>query len=126
MKESDGRSIFCLNCGMSGINKIGISMGIAVLLTVIGGFIALPKIANRDGYHLAFPAFLFPYAALFSRGDARSILIWITAQFPVYGVIFASAWIKDCEVKVGWRLLVLHMLLGIGCALIASADKLVR
>lgn len=101
-------------------------MGWALGLTLFGGFYTVCELAKSDGYHLAFPAFLFPYAmyALFFSPIKIALVLLIAAQFPVYGVIFAWAWVKDCEAKVGWRLLLFHLLLGIGCALVFSADDL--
>lgn len=103
--------------------------GWVLAVTVFGGFYSLCQIANGDDSDLALPAFLFPYAFLYGmylRIESFVVLILIVAQFPAYGAIFAWAWVKNCQVKVGWRLLVLHLLLGIGCALIVSADDLVR
>lgn len=108
---------------MTATKKICASIGVAVALAVFGCYLALPEVAR--GGNLALPAFLFPYAMFFG-GENLWFLVLCAAQFPIYGAIFAWAWIKGWEVKVGWRLLALHLLLGIGCALIASADKLVR
>jgi hypothetical protein len=105
--------------------KILTSTGLAFAVTVIAVFLALPDIAITDRGRYATSSLLFPYAMLSLHafgGDKFPLLFLGLPQFFIYGALLAWAWIRGCEQKVALRLLILHIILGVGCALIYIAD----
>lgn len=87
---------------------------------LIAGF-TLPELAKCDGGTPETPASLFPYAFLkmWISGDLRfACLAFI--QFPAYAAILAWAHRRSRVEAVVWRIAFLHLLLGMGAALLAS------
>ena len=103
------------------------------IVAVLAGFVAgsllagitLPELArcNSDSEK---PAFLFPYAFLpmwvFDFG-IWPLLGLVLAQFPIYAAILVAAMQTPRPEKAIIRLVVLHLILGVGCSLLYSTGE---
>jgi len=111
---------------MTRAQKICISTGVTLVGTVLAVWCALGEMALSVAPELTAP-FILPYAFLtvhvFSA-DKWPFLFFAFAQYPAYGAILTWAWVRNREVRVGWRLLVFHTLFGIGCTLLYLTDTM--
>src|SRR5688572_6219073 len=97
--------------------KVIVSMAIALVVTVLAAALAAPLLArSHDDNTIA--CLLFPYALLFAYITDGNLL-WTAIgllQFPIYGAIYAHAWIHGFEGNVLLRIAVPHLLSGLGCS----------
>lgn len=75
----------------------------------------------------AHTAFFFPYAMLTIYLRDGRVDVWFyllgLSQFFIYGAFFAWAWVWGDDIRRFWaRIIVLHLLLGIGCAALYSLN----
>jgi hypothetical protein len=107
--------------------KLLFSFVAASVVTTLAVQIALPGVARTHG-NPAPAAFLFPYAMLTAHAFQRPPLPLVAAiallQFFVYSAFFAWAWILGRRMqRISHRIIVVHVLLGIGCALLYHFDS---
>jgi hypothetical protein len=109
--------------GITTTQKVFASVWASVVATCIG--LLLSATVDRDS---VVPALLFPYAMLtmYVLGNDGLFLLLGLPQFFVYGAVFAWAWICGRGQRGPWRLFILHLIVGVGCAMIYRADLLCR
>ena len=106
------------------VKKYSVSIAIGFVVGfIIAWFIVFPQMARTNG-DWTWPALLFPYAVLAMVSDLIDgdelvvILIWI--QYPVYAVLVVWADTNNKLDDVVWPALMLHSIIGVGCAMIVS------
>ena len=102
--------------------KTFVCLGTALLITVLAAAISIPV---QSGQSEAPAAFFFPYAflAAYLRGGRMDALFFTLGllQFFIYSAFFAWAWVWGDDLRRLWvRIGGLHLLFGVGCALLYS------
>ena len=102
---------------------------VAVIYTgAIGGFAFVLSLSDLATGRTWTAPYLFPYAYWFGRlfADGDLFMLCIFAQFPIYGITFAWAWLRHHHVKAVVWIVLVHILFAFSLAYLINFERQYR